>query len=149
MTRYTKSFTVRWADMDANVHMRHSAYNDYAAHTRLMFLSENGYGMEWFKVHNVYPVLLREETVFLREIKGNEVISVDVMVQRMTEDGSRWSIVNRFFKQDGTLAARITVDGAWMDLVTRKLKAPPAEVLQFFVNVERTDDFEWIVREKK
>ncbi len=129
---FTKKFTIRWADLDANIHMRHSAYNDYAAQTRLLFMAENGFGMDWFKEHNVYPILFREETIFLKEIRGNETITIDATLLKMTDDGSRWSIMNRFFKEDGTLAAKLTVDGAWMDVVIRKLKQPPLELLLLF-----------------
>jgi acyl-CoA thioester hydrolase len=130
--KYKKTYTIRWADMDANVHMRHSAYNDYAAHTRLLFMAENGFGMDWFKEHNVYPVLFREETVFRKEILGNETITIDAVLLKMNDDGSRWTIMNHFFKNDGTLAAKLTVDGAWMDLVKRKLTVPPESLINLF-----------------
>ncbi len=143
---YTKSYTVRWADMDANVHMRHSAYNDYAAQTRLMFMAESGFGMEWFKDHNVYPILFREETVFLREIKGNEHFTISVSLLRMSKDCSRWSLVNHFIKDDGTMAAKLTVDGAWMDLIKRKLAVPPNQIFELFDKIDRTEDFEWVER---
>ena len=136
---YSKNFVIRWADLDANIHMRHSAYNDYAAQTRLLFMSENGFGMEWFKEHNVFPILFREETVFLKEIHGNENILIDAVLVKMSDDGSRWSIMNRFYKEDGTLAARLTVDGAWMDLVARKLKVPPASLLDLFGKLDRVE----------
>ncbi len=134
---FSKNFTVRWADLDANIHMRHSAYNDYAAQTRLLFMAENGFGMDWFKKNNVFPILFREETVFLKEIHGNENIRIDVVLVSMNEDGSRWTIMNRFYKDDGTLAARLTVDGAWMDIVKRKLKPPPSELPQLFNTLEK------------
>ena len=134
---YTKDYTIRWADLDANIHMRHSAYNDYAAQTRLLFMAENGFGMEWFKEHNVYPVLFREETIFLKEILGNENIRVDAMLLKMNDDGSRWSIMNHFYKADGTLAAKLTVDGAWMDIIARKLKVPPTELLTLFNKLDK------------
>ena len=146
---YKKNYTVRWADMDANIHMRHSAYNDYAAQTRLMFMADNGFGMDWFREHNVYPILFREETVFMKEIKGNENFSIDVSLHRMSNDGSRWSIVNRFFREDGALAAKLTVDGAWMDLIKRKLTIPPTELMELFNKLDKTDDFEWVIRETK
>ena len=136
---FSKTYTVRWADLDANIHMRHSAYNDYAAQTRLLFMAENGYGMEWFQKHNVFPILFREETIFLKEIHGNENIRIDAILVKMNEDGSRWTIQNRFFKEDGTLAARLTVDGAWMDIVIRKLKIPPSELLDLFNSLEKSE----------
>lgn len=144
---YSKNYTIRWADLDANIHMRHSAYNDYAAQTRLMFMAENGFGMEWFKEQNVFPILFREETIFLKEIHGNESITIDARLLKMSTDGSRWSIMNRFYKTDGVLAAQLTVDGAWMDIVLRKLKAPPESLLHLFIELEKCEEFEWI--EKK
>jgi acyl-CoA thioester hydrolase len=141
---YSKSFTIRWADLDANIHMRHSAYNDYATQTRLLFMSENGHGMDWFKKHNVFPVLFREETVYAKEINGNETITIDARLLKFSEDGSRWSIMNRFFKEDGVLAAQLTVDGAWMDIVARKLKTPPDSLFRLFNQMEKCEQFEWI-----
>ena len=135
---YSKNYIIRWADLDANVHMRHSAYNDYAAQTRLLFMAENGFGMEWFREHNVFPVLFREETIFLKEIHGNENISVDVVLVKITEDGSRWTIRNHFYKEDGTLAAKLTVDGAWMDIIIRKLKIPPPSLIDLFQKLTKT-----------
>lgn len=144
-----KKFTIRWADLDANIHMRHSAYNDYAAQTRLLFMAENGMGMEWFREHKVSPVLFREETIFLKEITGNETITIDITLTKMSTDGSKWSIMNRFYKEDGTLAARLTVDGAWMNIETRKLNTPPVELLQLFHKLQKADPFEWIESKKK
>ncbi|MBL0340290.1 MAG: thioesterase family protein [Bacteroidetes bacterium] len=138
---YSKTYTIRWADLDANIHMRHSAYNDYAAQTRLLFMAENGFGMEWFKEHNVFPVLFREETIFLKEIHGNENIRIDAILVKMSEDGSRWSIMNHFYKSDGTLAAKLTVDGAWMDIVARKLKSPPKDLMHLFDKLEKSAEF--------
>ncbi len=143
---YSKDFTVRWADVDANQHMRHSAYNDYAAQTRLLFMAENGYGMEWFKEHNVFPVLLREETVFMKEINSCEPFRIDVRLLKMSPDGSRWSMVNQFFKSNELLATRLTVDGAWMDIVTRKLLPPPLALIRLFSKLEKCEDFEIIKR---
>ena len=140
---YTKKYTVRWADLDVNIHMRHSAYNDYAAQTRLMFMAENGLGMEWFRSNGLFPVLFREETVFMKEIHGNETITIDVRLLKMTTDGSRWSIMNRFYKEDGVQAAQLIVDGAWMDHQSRKLKAPPEDVMKLFEKIDRCENFEW------
>lgn len=141
---YFKEYTIRWADLDANVHMRHSAYNDYAAQTRLLFMAENGMGMEWFRKHLVSPILFREETIFLKEIAGNETIRIDVTLLKMTEDGAKWTLQNNFYKADGTLAAKLTVDGAWLNIATRKLNTPPAELLSLFHKLEKSADFKII-----
>jgi acyl-CoA thioester hydrolase len=135
--------------MDPNVHMRHSAYNDYAAQARLQFMSEHGFGMEWFRKHKVYPLLFREETIFMREILGNETIQVEVWLQKIAPDGSRWTMLNRFVKADGTLAATLTVDGAWIQPETRKLIVPPPDLMHLFDHLEKTEDFTFITKKPK
>lgn len=145
---YSQTYQIRWADLDPNIHMRHSAYNDYAAQARLQFMTEHGFGMDWFKEHKVFPLLFREETVFMREVLGNETITVEVLIQKMTSDGSRWTMQNRFYKPDGTLAARLIVDGAWIHPETRKLRVPPPELLHLFDHLDKTEDFE-LLPEKK
>jgi acyl-CoA thioester hydrolase len=146
---YSHTYRIRWADLDPNVHMRHSAYNDYAAQARLQFMSDHGFGMEWFKEHKVFPLLFREETVFMREVMGNEEIRVEVLIQRITHDGSRWTMVNRFIKPDGTVAAKLTVDGAWIHPETRKLIVPPEALMHLFDHLDKTEDFTFITREAK
>jgi len=141
---YSQSYRIRWADLDPNVHMRHSAYYDYAAQTRLHFLTEHGFGMEWFKKHDVYPILFREETVFLREFGGSELLTVDVWLQKINADATRWTMVNCFLKEDGTKAAKLTVDGSWISLSTRKLTQPPTDLIQLMSAVDKTADFEFI-----
>ena len=42
MEKYEKVFEVKWADLDPNRRMRHTAYNDYCAHMRIGFLAEIG-----------------------------------------------------------------------------------------------------------
>ena len=42
---YTKTFEIRWSDMDANQHLGNSTYIDYLSHTRMSFFKEKGMGM--------------------------------------------------------------------------------------------------------
>lgn len=141
---FEKTFQVIWADIDANRHLRHSAYNDYAAQTRLSFFDENGYPFGKFAQHQLGPVLFREETIFLKEVGMNETITVTMQLAASRKDGSRWRIVHTIFKKNGETAATITVDGAWIDLVRRKLIAPPQELLEVVDKLERTENYEEI-----
>jgi len=43
-----------------------------------------------------------------------------------------------------TIAAIITVDGAWLDVVRRKLGIPPQEVLSTFSEMPKKEDFQWV-----
>ena len=124
----TITYRARWADMDPNGHMRHSAYADYAADQRVMVLASWGYDVAQFSRLRLGPILFREETKFLKEIHIGEEIRVDGRLAAINADGSRWSIVHTIYKADGRVAATVTVDGAWLDLDRRKLAVPPAEL---------------------
>ena len=126
------TYRTRWADMDPNGHMRHSAYADYAADQRIILLAEWGYDTKEFARLRLGPILFREETVFRKEINIGEEIRVDSRLLRVNEDGTRWSILHTIFKADGRVAATVTVDGAWLDLDKRKLTTPPAELTEAF-----------------
>jgi acyl-CoA thioester hydrolase len=131
------TYRTRWADMDPNGHMRHSAYADYAADQRVVLLAEWGFDLKTFAQRRLGPILFREETKFLKEIHIGEEIQVDSQLASVSEDGSRWTIVHRITKADGRLAATVTVDGAWLDLDRRKLTVPPAELVTAFASMPR------------
>jgi acyl-CoA thioester hydrolase len=146
MPGYSKNIQIRWADIDPNYHLRHSAYYDYGATVRMMFLNEHGLTMPKLREFNIGPVLLREEAIFRREIKLEDTISIDITLVKATADYSRWSFRHRIIKNDGTLAAVITIDAAWIDLVKRKLTVPDAFIQHIFDKLERGDDFHLIDR---
>ena len=131
MTNAT-TYRTRWADMDPNGHMRHSAYADYAADQRLVLLAEWGYDIKEFARLRLGPILFREETVFLKEVHIGEEIRVDSRLLSVNDDGTRWSIRHTIRKPDGRVAATVTVDGAWLNLDQRKLTTPPAELAEAF-----------------
>jgi acyl-CoA thioester hydrolase len=139
-------FDVRWADIDANKHMRHSAYYDYAAHLRVKLLKNIGMDVVTLSKLGIGPVLFREEAVFMREISMDDTIRVNVKLKRSREDGSRWTFYHDFHKDNEKVAATVIVDGAWLDLRKRKLTALPDHFLQLFHEIARTDDFEFDVK---
>lgn len=141
---YIKTFQVIWADIDANRHMRHTAYNDYAAQVRVNFFTDYGFSIENLVKNEVGPILFREETKFLKEVSINETIKVDILCGAMRRDGSRWKVIHNIYRQDGSRSAVITVEGAWLDLKLRKLIVPPEELLSIFENMPKTEDFEYI-----
>ena len=143
-------FTSRWADFDPNNHMRHSAYNDYAAEARVRMFNAYGLSLEEFNTLNIGPVLFREETNFRREIRLREDITVEVFLKGKSEKGERFKFFHRIFKENGKLAAEIEIFGAWLDLKARKLTEPPALILKTLEDIEKTEDFEHIpLKEKK
>ncbi|MDZ7773511.1 MAG: thioesterase family protein [Balneolaceae bacterium] len=144
MDPYRCSFEVIWADMDPNRHMRHSVYNDYAAQARVSMFADGGLPMDGIAEWGLGPILFREETRFLKEVHLSDTLTVTCAVKAMREDGSRWTIVHELFRSDGAKAATITVEGAWLDLQSRRLGTPPDEMLETLQQFPRTDDFDWL-----
>lgn len=135
---------VMWAHLDANMHMRHSAYADFAAQARIEVLDEMGLSMKVFQKLHIGPILFREETTYLREVGVNETITVTTELIKARKDGSRWAIRHELFKEDGVKAAVIIVEGAWIDVLKRKLATLPEELADHFMHIPRSADFEEI-----
>lgn len=142
MKTFRVPIQMRWADADQNRHLRHSVYYDYAAMTRIQLLNELGLTTAKMGELQIGPMLFREEALFKREIKLDDTLSVDVQVVKATADFIKWSIRHHFTKGDGTLAAVIQVDGAWVDLVKRKLSGPNDFIRQVFEAFPVSEDFE-------
>ncbi len=142
MDRFTRTFTIRWSDCDANGHLRNTCYSEYAIEARMAALTEGGFGFPEMKAANVGPVLLREEIDYLRECHMGEAVTVDVTILGLSEDGARFRFGHQLTKANGKAAARLVVSGGWMDLATRRLTAPPERLKALLDLVPRGEGFE-------
>ena len=142
MNLFEKKVEIRWSDIDALFHVRHSVYFDYAAYCRISFLNENGVTPDLMMQHNIGPVIFREECVFKREIKFGDDIVVNLTLEKSTADMSKWTMINELWKNGDVLAAIVTVDGAWLDTKLRKL-TPALEIIQTaFGQMPRANTFQ-------
>jgi acyl-CoA thioester hydrolase len=144
MAEFNRVIQVRWSDLDPNFHVRHSIYYDWGAFVRVEFLNEYGLNYEIMQELKFGPILFREECVFRREVVSGDEIRMNLLLIRSKKDFSRWSIQHQITKTDGTLCAVLTVDGAWMDIVRRKLSSPPEKVNEVFNQMPKPGDFAWI-----
>ena len=142
------TFATKWSDFDPNRHMRHTAYNEYAAEVRVRYFSEQNFSIQEFTKHNIGPILFTEETSFRKEIHLGENISVNMKLSGLSANNERWKITHEVFNEVGKLSAIIKVYGAWIDLTKRKLTTPPEEEKNLFLNTVKTDDFEIIPLKK-
>jgi len=117
---------VLWAQIDANMHLRHSAYADFAAQARVEMLETLGMTAKEMQQQMIGPILFREETIYYKEIKLGDYVNVTCALLKCRADGSRWSFVQEIYNQNEVLAAKVNTDGAWIDMQARKLTAPPA-----------------------
>lgn len=138
---YERVFLAGWGLMDANAHLRNTAYLDLAADTRLSFYAERGFPAIEFARLQIGPVVRRDELEYYREYRLLDPVRVTLAVAGLSEDVSRWIIVNEFFRPDGVLAARVTSHGGWLDLAARKLTTPPAALADAMQRQARTADF--------
>lgn len=141
MERFVVPIQIRWSDIDQNRHLRHSAYYDYGALVRMQFLNSHGLTTDKMEELRIGPILFREEALFKREIRLEDKIFIDVEIVSARGDFSRWSLRHTFAKDDGTTAATINLDGAWLDLSRRKLAQPPEFVKAIFRAFPQSGDF--------
>ena len=143
MNAFFRKIQIRWSDLDPNFHLRHSVYYDWGAFCRVEFLNEHGLTAEVMMQLQFGPILFREECVFRREIKSGDHVQINLQVTRSRNDFSRWSINHQITKNGGLLCAELNVDGAWMNLVQRKLMSPPGKVHEVFGQMPRAEAFVW------
>lgn len=142
MDHFARSFTVRWADCDANGHLRNTCYSEYAIEVRMAYLAQHGIGLPQFRELGVGPVLLREEVDYLRECHMGESLTVDYRVLGLSDDGAQFKVAHEVWKPGGKKAARLVVHGGWLDLAARRLRPPPAPLQVIWDGIERAEPFE-------
>lgn len=144
MNIYLKGIEVRWADLDPNFHVRHSAYYDWGAYCRMCFLTEHGLTIESLQEQHLGLIIFREECRFRKEIHFGELITIDLQLLNARQDFTRWTIRHQIYKNGDKVAATLTLDGTWIDTKIRKLAHPPELATRVFNVIPRHQDFEWI-----
>ena len=134
---------VRWADLDPNYHVRHSVYYDFGAYSRICFLNENDMTTSFMAEHHFGPILFREECQFRKEIKLGDTVTIDLQLLKAKQDHSRWTFKHLILRNNEH-AATLTLDGAWIDTLKRKLTVPPGLAYEAFERMPRAENFEWI-----
>lgn len=144
MEEYSWKADIRWADIDPNFHVLHSKYYDYAASCRMAFLTGHGITPALMMDKHTGPIIFREECVFKKEIKYGDAVAVLMKMDKLSEDYRKWTFVNELYINGDTLAAVVTVDGAWMDTLQRKVAAPPAEFRIGIDQIPKTSTFRFV-----
>ncbi len=138
---FSATFQVGWGDLDANGHMRNTAYLDHSADTRMMYFASRGFSMREFEKLRFGPVVRRDEVEYFREMRLLEHVRVTLASVGLSADDARFRLRNEFFREDGRLVARVTSEGGWLDQSIRKLTAPPEALARCMREMARTEDF--------
>src|SRR5690606_31457054 len=93
---------VIWAQIDANRHLRHSAYADLCAQARSNMLDAMGLPLDKIAEAGIGPILFREELVYLKEITLSEQVKVAVQLTKYNTANSRFTFHHEIYRSDGT-----------------------------------------------
>ncbi|MEQ1800719.1 MAG: thioesterase family protein [Gammaproteobacteria bacterium] len=145
MAAFTATCEVRWADLDVNGHARHTAFMDWATHCRVSAFAAHGITLARFSELGVGPVIFREEADYLREVVGNDRVTVDFAFTGGSADWKHFRIRHLLTRLDGVHCATVVVRGSWLNLRERKVVAPPEPIFQACEALPRAADFEVLV----
>jgi acyl-CoA thioester hydrolase len=148
MDSFSLTLQVRWSDIDANRHLRHSVYYDYGALSRMEILSRIGLTTARLEELGIGPILFREEAVFRKEVVFEDRIRITTELVKAYPDFSRWSIRHHILKEDESLAAILNLDGAWIDMQKRKLAIPDDFVQSIFDKIPKSKEFQFQVKKE-
>lgn len=142
MSEYSKTYEIRWSDIDANNHVNYAAYIDATADLRYRFFTEQGFPPERFVQLGVGPVYTAIHAQFLREVLIGETVTITYAIAGLSPQGARWKVHHDVLKSNGKKAVSIDLEGVLLDLTTRKPVLPTPELFQTFNLIPRTADFE-------
>ena len=144
MTDYSRTYKIRWSDLDANGHVNYAAYIDAAGDLRYGFFAENGFPPERFVQLGIGPIYTDIHARFLREVLMGETIGITYSLSGLSPQGARWKVHHDFLKANGKKAVTLDLEGAILDLSTRKPVPPIPELSGTFNLIPRSPDFEML-----
>jgi len=142
LSEYSKTYEIRWSDIDPNNHVNYAAYIDAAGDLRYRFFTEHGFPPERFVQLGVGPVYTAIHAQFLREVRMGETVTITYAITGLSPQGVRWKVHHDVLKSNGKKAVSIDLEGTLLDLTTRKPVPPTPELMQTFNLIPRAPDFE-------
>src|SRR5687767_4449035 len=142
MNEYSRTYEIGWSDLDANGHVNYSAYINAAGDLRYRFFWEHDFPPEKFEALGIGPVYTAIHAQFLREVRLSETVTITYALTGVSPQGSRWKVQHDILKSNGKKAVSLEMEGAILNLTTRKLAFPTPELMQTFGLIPRAKDFQ-------
>jgi acyl-CoA thioester hydrolase len=139
---YSRTYEIRWSDLDANGHVNYATYINVAGDVRYHFFWEHGFPPERFEQLGMGPIYTGIQAQFLREVRLGETVTITFTVSGLSPQGGRWKVHHDVLKSNGKKAVVLDVEGAILDFSTRKPVLPSEELLQAFELIPRGKEFE-------
>lgn len=141
MDQYSKTYEIRWSDLDANGHVNYASYIDATGDLRFRFFAEHGFPPEKFAEIGIGPIFTSIRADFFREVLMGETVTITYVMSGLSPSGARWKVHHDILKSGGKKAVSIDLEGAILDLAARKPALPSPELLQTFQLIPRSTDF--------
>jgi acyl-CoA thioester hydrolase len=142
MDAYSMTYDIRWADLDANGHVHYSAFIDAAAELRYRFFTDHGFSPDEYLKLGIGAVYSSIEAHFLREVRVGETITIVFTLAGLSPKGTRWKVHHDILKANGKKAVVLDIEGAILDLTSRRLATATPELLAVFHQIPRSLTFE-------
>ncbi len=142
MDAYSRTYEIRWADIDANGHVNYAAYIDAAGDLRYHYFREHGFPTERFQDLGIGPIYTAINARFFREVRLGETVTITYLLSGLSPKGARWKVHHDVLKGNGKKAVSIDLEGTILDLASRKPVRPLPELLEIFNLIPRAKEFE-------
>jgi acyl-CoA thioester hydrolase len=142
MDEYSKTYEIRWSDLDANGHVNYAAYIDATGDLRYRFFTEHNFPPNKFLELGIGPFFTAIQAQFLREVRVGETVTITYHLSGLSPQGGHWRVHHDILKSNGKKAVSIDLEGGILNLTTRKPVLPPPDLFQTFNLIPRTSDFE-------
>lgn len=142
MNEYSKTYEIRWSDLDANGHVNYAVYINAAGDVRYHFFWEHGFPPDKFEQVGMGPVYTAIHAEFLREVRLGETVTINFELSGLSPQGVRWKVHHDILKANGKRAVSLDLEGVIFNMTTRKPVPPNPELSQIFQSIPRAKDFE-------
>lgn len=139
---YFAETTVRWSDLDANMHLANSSYMNFTSFARIDFLNQKGVKLSDLGKLRIGPAILREEFSFFKEAHSGQKIIISVEITGGSEDGTIFEFEHNLYdKETGTHLAYSRVFGVWFSTLKREMCPLPDEIFDKIKSAASSDKF--------
>lgn len=114
---------VRLSDLDPQLHVTGSAYQQYADHARFECVQAAGISLADLLAAGLGPVNLETTIRYHRELRAGD--SVDVTCSWVWSDGKTYRVEHELTRADGELSATVGHVSGLLDLRERRLVSDP------------------------
>ena len=121
--------TVRWSDLDANMHLANASYMNFTSFARIAYLRHFGIRLKNLSEWKIGPAILREEFSFFKEAREGQEIIITVEQTGISQKGEMFEFKHNLYdKQSGNHLAASQLFGVWFSMDKRKITLPPTEM---------------------